>query len=194
MALDHILLGLLREPSTGYDLKKLFDGSLGHFWAAEQSQIYTTLAKLEKDKSLRSRRAPSLRGPQRRVYSLTTKGRRELRDWLRQGPEVGDQRFHYLAQVFFLDELENTDKAIDFLVRLREHFALRLEALDRVDAELVEEIPGYPDTVPPDLFFPVLTLSLGRKRIQATLDWIEESLARVRTLGEQATDAGGPPK
>ena len=32
MSLKHIMLGMLREPHSGYDLKKMFDGSLRNFW------------------------------------------------------------------------------------------------------------------------------------------------------------------
>ena len=37
MSLEHILLGLLREPASGYDLKAIFDERIQHFWAAELS-------------------------------------------------------------------------------------------------------------------------------------------------------------
>ena len=40
MSLDHILLGLLREPATGYDLGNAFSENVRHFWSAELSQIY----------------------------------------------------------------------------------------------------------------------------------------------------------
>ena len=50
MTLKHAILGLLNyEPMTGYDLKKTIDISINHFWPAVQSQIYTTLAKMEKE-------------------------------------------------------------------------------------------------------------------------------------------------
>ncbi len=48
MSLQHILLGLLREPASGYDLKAYFDKSVRYFWAAELSQIYPTLQRMEK--------------------------------------------------------------------------------------------------------------------------------------------------
>ncbi|MYK68861.1 MAG: PadR family transcriptional regulator, partial [Gammaproteobacteria bacterium] len=43
MSLDHILLGLLRDPATGYDLKSAFSERIRHFWSAELSQIYPAL-------------------------------------------------------------------------------------------------------------------------------------------------------
>ncbi len=44
MSLKHALLGFLNYGSmTGYELKKIFDPSIGHFWNAELSQMYPTL-------------------------------------------------------------------------------------------------------------------------------------------------------
>ncbi len=192
MALDHILLGLLREPSTGYDLKKLFDSSLAHFWAAEQSQIYTTLGRREKEGLGESSEAPSLRGPKRRVYSLTTAGHAALRDWLLGGPEIADLRFPYLAQVFMLDELGDLDDAIDFLTELREKFRHRMATLKSLDRMLRATWPGYPDDVSRDGMFPVMTLRFGFMRIKTTLRWIDECLAKTRELQKKLdrTDVG----
>jgi DNA-binding PadR family transcriptional regulator len=50
------LLGLLGEPACGYDLKAVLDNGIGHLWAAELSQVYPSLKRLEKQKLLRSRR------------------------------------------------------------------------------------------------------------------------------------------
>ena len=46
--LKYALLGFLKyESKTGYELKQTMDKSTGLFWHAKQSQIYTTLKKLE---------------------------------------------------------------------------------------------------------------------------------------------------
>ena len=48
MSLEHAILGFLNYgPYSGYDLKKIFDISVQHFWPADQSQIYRTLSRLE---------------------------------------------------------------------------------------------------------------------------------------------------
>ena len=46
MSLEHILLGMQREPSTGYELGKKFSEGARHFWFAELSQIYPTLKRM----------------------------------------------------------------------------------------------------------------------------------------------------
>ena len=62
MSLPHLLLGLLAEPASGYDLKKSFGQTVGHFWSAELSQIYPALGRLEDDGLLRSERVGSAKG------------------------------------------------------------------------------------------------------------------------------------
>ena len=89
MSLRHLLLGLLESPASGYDLKKQFDQSLRNFWHAELSQIYPQLQKLEDEGFVSSRHEDSPSGPPRRVYRRSARGRRELLDWLRAGPEIG---------------------------------------------------------------------------------------------------------
>ena len=41
MSLEYAILGFLcYKPLSGYDLKKIFDNSVQHFWPADQGQIY----------------------------------------------------------------------------------------------------------------------------------------------------------
>ena len=46
MSLEYAILGFLSyKPFSGYEMKKAFDNSVRHFWYADQSQIYRTLAR-----------------------------------------------------------------------------------------------------------------------------------------------------
>ena len=112
MSLRHILLGLLAEPRSGYDLKKEFNGSLRHFWAANLSQIYPLLGRMEEEGLLRSRTADPGKGPRRRLYTRTEQGTGELIEWLSEGPHVSHERRHYLAQVFFLSAFSDPHDAL----------------------------------------------------------------------------------
>ena len=43
------ILGLIAlEPCSGYDVKRIVDRSIRHFWAASYGQIYPELRRLEK--------------------------------------------------------------------------------------------------------------------------------------------------
>ena len=180
MSLKHILLGMLAEPHSGYDLKKEFNKSLRNFWNAELSQIYPKLQKLEKEGLLSSRLLASSSGPPRRVYRRTARGHRELLTWLAAGPQVGEERIAYLAQVFFLGELSEPDEAVAFMQELRDHMMGWLESLRATEAEWQASDPRYPDALPDEEFFPQLTLTLGLKKVAANVEWCDECIARLR--------------
>ena len=179
MSLPHILLGMLAEPQSGYDLKKQFGESLQHFWHAELSQIYPTLKRLERDGLVTSRPGESRAGPPRRVYRRSAKGRRHLLEWLKAGPVTGTERIGYMAQVFFLSEAGDDDVALEFFTQLREHMAGWLGVLQDAERQWAAGDPRYPDDLPDDAFYQQLTLALGIRKVQANLDWCEDTLARL---------------
>lgn len=180
MALEHILLGMLRTPASGYDLKAEFAASISHFWAAELSQIYPMLQRLEKRGLLTSKTEPSDRGPPRKVYSLTKAGRAELRAWLQRPPQINTERIEWLAQLWFMDELGDTERALTFLTALRGDLALELATLERIEAHWRSEDSRYPDQLPDDAFFPQLTLASGLKKGRARIEWADECIARTK--------------
>lgn len=185
MSLRHILLGMLREPHSGYDLKKEFDGSLRNFWNAELSQIYPTLAKLEKDGFLTSEKVASDHGPKRVVYSRTEAGRDELLRWIDDGPALGTERVGFLAQAYFLGQLNNLDATIAFFEELKAYFSGRLATLRQIEAGWAADDPRYPDELPDYDFYPQLTLDCGLHRVAATVDWCDKTLARLKARSDR---------
>jgi len=180
VSLDHILLGLLREPASGYDLKQIFDERIHYFWAAELSQIYPALGRLERKGWLRGRRAKSKRGAARRVFQLTAAGHRVLREWLESEVELGDDRIPYLAKLYLMDELEAMDKTLRFLASLREKFASHRAALEIIERRWAREDPDYPDLLSPAMFHVLLTLRNGIYMLGARVKWCDESVRRVQ--------------
>ena len=179
MSLDHILLGLLREPASGYDLKDAFSESVAHFWSAELSQIYPTLKRLEGRGLLRSRLVPSPKGPDRRVYALTDEGRAELRRWVRSGPEVGTERFAYLAQLYFMDEIEDLRETRAFMSDLRDHLSGRLSALRGIEREIVAAHGDEPERYSDAGFHRFATLRMGIHSLGAKVTWCDLTLAAI---------------
>lgn len=185
MSLKHILLGMLREPHSGYDVGKQFQMSLRNFWSAELSQIYPLLKKLEGEGLLTGKASASDIGPTRLIYKRTAKGRRELQKWLQEGPTVGAERNSYLAQIFFLANLESPDKAIDFMSKLRQHMVEWLETLEQVEEGWKNSDPRYPEDLPDEDFYPQLTLDFGLKRVRANIEWCDISIARIRKRADR---------
>jgi DNA-binding PadR family transcriptional regulator len=81
--LKHMLLGLLKQESRhGYDLKNAFENLLGGTWPLNIGQVYTTLARLERDGLVESETVPQDLLPDRKVYTITPAGEEELEIWL----------------------------------------------------------------------------------------------------------------
>ena len=189
MSLDHILLGLVREPCSGYDVKAVFDQALNYFWPADQSQIYRTLKRLTASGLLRDRLQASDKGPDRRVYSLTAAGRRELRDWLASGPSFGGERFTFMAQMFFLADQEDLDSTLRFANQVGDTFQRRLKRFRQIDREWQAGSPTYPPIITDDGFHMHLTLRMGLYRAESAIKWCNETVRRIEE--RMASQSGG---
>jgi DNA-binding PadR family transcriptional regulator len=91
VSLRYAILSLLaHDPLSGYELMKLFDGSVAYFWHATHPQIYKELARLEQAGDVTHRSVEQRGRPTKKIYSLSESGREALLEWLRI--PVGAQR------------------------------------------------------------------------------------------------------
>ena len=115
MSLDYAILGFLSyHPSSGYDLKRIFDTSVRHFWPADQSQIYRTLSRLMKLGWVEMEKIEQEDRPDRKVYDITPAGRQELLRWLAGPPPLSGPRSAPLIQVFFSGQLSDAEVLAKF--------------------------------------------------------------------------------
>lgn len=176
MSLDNLLVGLCRQPMTGYELKTVFDVAIRHFWSAGFGQLYPTLHRLEAAGMLESEEAPPSKGPRRRLYRTTDAGREMLRGWLEAGPSVHGERHAFAAQVFLLDALGDPEASAEFIRALRAEFVDRARALAAVEG--LDTEGRVPDTasLEDDEFHHYLTLRMGLRVAQARIEWCDEAL------------------
>ncbi|MEU9073303.1 PadR family transcriptional regulator [Kitasatospora sp. NPDC048538] len=86
MSLPHaILTALLEKPSSGLELTRRFDKSIGFFWPATHQQIYRELARLEASGWIRVLRPEGPARGQRKEYEVLPGGRAELARWTAEG-------------------------------------------------------------------------------------------------------------
>src|SRR5271170_8230770 len=83
-SLELALLGLIAEVpgASGYDIVKIFDLSMAHYWHAHPTQIYPTLERMEKLGLIKKRTVVQRRFPTKRMYTITPLGVRHLLEWL----------------------------------------------------------------------------------------------------------------
>ncbi len=87
MSLAHVLLtSLIEKPSTGIELARRFDRSMGFFWNATHQQIYRELnAMLQKGWISTIEEEDS--NSRKKTYQVERLGREELANWmLEQSP------------------------------------------------------------------------------------------------------------
>ncbi|MFE1103278.1 PadR family transcriptional regulator [Nocardiopsis alba] len=88
MSLPHaILTALLEKPSSGLELTRRFDRSIGYFWSATHQQIYRELGKLEKAGLIRALPTDVPARGGRKEYEVLADGRDELERWVAEQEE-----------------------------------------------------------------------------------------------------------
>ncbi len=75
-----LCLGALElGDATGYEIKKLYEeGDLSHFYAVGFGSIYPALTRLVEDGLAECSDQPQAKRPDKKIYRITPKGRREL--------------------------------------------------------------------------------------------------------------------
>lgn len=185
MSIDHIILGILRQSRSGYEVKQYFDGMINHFWAADQSQIYRTLKRLESGGLVACTDEPPKKGPPRRVYVTTDAGRAELLAWLAREPIPSSTRVAFAAQLCFMGEMGDPAHTLRFLAQLREKQERGLATLRGLDQIFRNSNPAYPDQLPWRDYHFAMTLDMGISAVQARVSWICGAMESLeRRLGE----------
>ncbi|MFI9580666.1 PadR family transcriptional regulator [Streptomyces sp. NPDC052236] len=83
MSLPHaILTALLEKPSSGLELTRRFDKSIGYFWSATHQQIYRELGKLEQAGKIRALPSVQPTRGQKKEYEVLPAGREDLAEWV----------------------------------------------------------------------------------------------------------------
>lgn len=115
---DAILAALVHRESSGYDLAKAFDVAVANYWTATPQQLYRELDKLEVAGLVVARVVEQEKRPNKRLFSLTDKGREALREFIAEEPKPTAIRDELLVQ---LEAMEVED-----IPAVREHVQVKL--------------------------------------------------------------------
>jgi DNA-binding PadR family transcriptional regulator len=100
MSLSHALMtSLLEKSSSGYDLARRFDKSIGFFWHATHQQIYRELARMEKAGWITSEAAPDGGKTRKRIYQVLDAGKSELQRWALEPAPPMDTRDELMVRL-----------------------------------------------------------------------------------------------
>jgi DNA-binding PadR family transcriptional regulator len=99
MSLQHALLtSLLEMPSTGYDLARRFDRSIGYFWRATHQQIYRELGRMAEAGWVVSVDNGDSQGRRKKLYHVLPAGRKELVKWVSE-PALAKEHRSLLVKI-----------------------------------------------------------------------------------------------
>lgn len=170
--LKYLLLALLaKAPHHGYELKQSFEELLGGTWMLNIGQVYTTLGRLEDDGMIEPTVVHQDLLPDRKVYSLTELGRKELDRWLEE-PVVGLIR---LREEVFLkivaQGLADPAAALSLITSQREEYIEASAQIAKRRAEV--DLPAATGLILDGLL----------RRLEADLGWLDEAERHFRAPG-----------
>ena len=122
MSLAHaVLTSLLEKASSGYDLARRFDKSIGYFWHATHQQIYRELARMEAAGWIASSAAPDAGKTRKREYRVLPAGRAELVRWAHAPSPPLDLRDDFMVKLRADARLGEVDLRPELLRQIEQH-------------------------------------------------------------------------
>jgi len=181
VALEHaILVSLAEKASTGYELARRFDKSIGQFWTATHQQIYKVLARMERDGWVSVTHVEQDGRPDKKVYRVTKAGRAALREWIAQPTEPESGRSDLAVKI---RGLSHGDPAT-VRAEVQRH---RDRHVERLDAYLANEKQEFPDphTLSGARLHQWLVLRGGITLERGMIDWADLVLAALSRKGRR---------
>ncbi|HEU5475509.1 MAG TPA: PadR family transcriptional regulator [Actinophytocola sp.] len=132
MSLRHaVMAALLHGAASGYDLAKEFDASVANFWMATPQQLYRELDRMHAAGLVEARVVEQDRRPNKRLFSLTPAGHRELHSFTAAPTRPGTIRDDLMVKVQALDvgDVESVSAAIQERLTWAEAKIARYERL-----------------------------------------------------------------
>lgn len=164
MDVKTVCLGMLTDgAASGYDLKKHFESSFGHFFAAGYGSIYPALASLAEQGLVSCEHVPQQGKPDRKVYRITDSGVRQLRRELSDPNPSHKVRSEFLATMCFAHLM--TSEQVETVL------ANRIADIERYEAIFDDFECSCLETTPNGMHF---TVGLGRAVMAAMKKYIEE--------------------
>ncbi|MCY7771280.1 PadR family transcriptional regulator [Bacillus haynesii] len=174
--LKYAILGLLDHGSlSGYDMTSRFKAELGQFWSAKHSQIYPELKKLTDEGFIEYETVIQGSKLEKKMYSITEAGKRELHGWLTEFKPVPDTvKDEFMLKAYFISSMEPDEAKrlfADQLQKRQEKAAFLKTKLEELKREAGESI-----TFRSPHFGHYLVLTRALEREIGYCSWLEKAL------------------
>jgi DNA-binding PadR family transcriptional regulator len=178
LSIKHAILGLLANgPLHGYGLKSAYESELVPNTTLNIGQVYPALDKLEEAGHVIAEKVAQTERPDRKVYTLTEAGRRELESWLsspsRQDVDLRNETFLKLMLAWRLSQSGGGTGPLKILEAERRSCLERLHELtaQRAQAEKDGAVAA------------LLLLDLAISRLSAFTQWLDRAEEVFRRPG-----------
>jgi len=180
MSLPHIILGMLRKKSkSGYDLKKELEFTIQYFWEADISRIYRSLSEMQKKGWVEFETVIQEDSPNKKVYSLTEAGRKELQTWLAEPGKSSGSNNPFLAQLHFSDAIPIEAQLKVMETRL-ETLKEEIKELENRASNLNMPVPLPDDALQRGVIREMFSLEYGIRKYQFEIEWTENIINILR--------------
>ncbi|MGH2728307.1 MAG: PadR family transcriptional regulator [Actinomycetota bacterium] len=172
MSIAMSVLALLDDgPSYGLQLRNVFEERTGGVWPLNVGQVYTTLARLERDGYVRRRPSDA----DEKMYEIVQQGRRRLREWFRTpAQKEAPERDELVIKLVLALGRSDLD-AVDVIQAERRAAVELLQEYTKLKRDNAEDDLGW-------LFLLDSLIFQAEARVR-WLDTCEERLARARPAG-----------
>lgn len=183
-----VLLGLLSvESMSGYDIGQTIQSSIRYIWNESYGQIYPTLKQLAAGGFITGKVEKQKGKPDRRVYSITAKGRERLARWLAVDPQPEIPRNELLLKMFFGSQT-GAPAVSQYVERLVERESAILRHFEDIGREIAAH-PQYPDAP-----YWRMVLRFGQIELEAHLRWAQETRSALQKLTREKTPSASARK
>lgn len=130
MSLRFAMLAVLNQESlTGYEISKQFASTVANVWSASHQQIYLELGKMSKLNLLNAILEKQSGKPDRKRYSLTPSGKKELSRLAQQSPDFYKYQDSLMVKLFAYSATDKPKLLKDISDR-KELYRLRIEGYE----------------------------------------------------------------
>jgi DNA-binding PadR family transcriptional regulator len=167
-----ILGALSFSAMSGYDIKHWVLHVTGRFWSESDGQIYPALAELLKNGLVKCNEKLATGKRQRKVYSITNKGKKELQKWLILPAQETTARNEFLLKLFLGNNMPKEDY-MEHIKRHQKQTAEKLEFYINLEKHIQEEHQDMAD-------YWLITIKNAIYHAETELKWCEEIIINYK--------------
>lgn len=180
MSIQLAILGLLSwKPSSGYELKKVFEDSPYLYWSGNNNQIYKTLLQLQKEELISCQTIHQDGSPSKKIYSVTPQGMNMLKTWIISPTEAPEFKKPFLIQLAWADQLNKEE-----LRQLLTDYEKEIENQLDIQKEKYDREKDWPNRTPRETFlWNMISVNL-MSTYQSELDWVRKVRQQLSRIEE----------